>query len=131
VTWLSRHAAVAIMPSGSILTPEGAPLVFVPERIFAGVAIAVVAAGVFAVSAWSLRRRDRNRLGPTTRRLCRALRVRRGDRKLLDRLAGAVGAPSAAPMLISRGCFDAAVARTGLIDDERRRVDNLRRHLFG
>ncbi len=93
-----------------------------------GFVLVVVGLVIAAAAASSLFRRDRARLGPTTRRLCRGLRLSHADRRLLQRVAGP-GAGAAA-MLLSRGCFDHEVARYGANAAETRRLDALRRRVF-
>ena len=92
-----------------------------------GLAFVAGATVLALTAAASLVMRDRARLGPTNRRICRALRVRRGDRILLSRVA-----PRRLPaaVLISRGCFDAAVGRYDPGPDEARRLAALRRRVF-
>lgn len=99
-----------------------------PLNLAAGGVMIALAMAVAASAAISLRRRDRARLGSTTRRMFRALGVRRGDRRLIDLLARRMGAPGAA-LLFSRGCFDRAAAFAP--GTERLRLAALRGRLFG
>ncbi len=55
----------------------GSGTVLSPERIMLGSVIMLLAATLATVAIASLVRRDRARLGPTTRRFCRTLSVRR------------------------------------------------------
>ena len=69
-------------------------------------------------------------IGPDVRRLARLLGVRFSQRVLLERVARAAGLPSTGSLLISRGCFDAAVGRYALRRGERERLRVIRRMLF-
>lgn len=102
----------------------------VGEPRVAGALLVAVAAVVALVAVVSLVRRDRARYGPTFRRLCRALRVGGADRRRVSDLARALGAP-AASLLVSRGCFDAAVVAARIPRGRAKRVDALRKRVFG
>ncbi len=104
--------------------PDG---VLSPERILVGAVLVFVSATVAMTAIVSLVQRDRARLGPTTRRLCRAVGVGAADRRLLESLARGVGVPCAA-MLVSRGCFEAAAAHASAT--EARRLSAIRRRVF-
>ena len=100
-----------------------------PQRMLIGLALICPALALAASAIVSLVRRDRAQLGPTTRRLCREVGVGVSERRLLDHLARGLGVPSGASLLVSRGCFDAAVARAGA--GQRRRLAAVRRRVFG
>ena len=105
-------------------------LVFIGERVIIG-AVLIAAAGMVAAAALaSLLRRDRQRLGPPSRRCCRALRVPRTERGLVGRIARGIGANGPIAVLVSRGCFDAAVQRYRPTPAEARRLDEVRRRVF-
>ena len=97
------------------------------ERILLGAALVFLATALATAAIASLVRRDRARLGPTTRRFCHAVSVRRSDRRLLEGLAHVVGVPCAA-LLISRGCFDAAASHASV--SEARRLAAIRKRVF-
>ncbi len=105
----------------------GRDTVFSPERIMLGSALVFLAAMLAAAAIASLVRRDRARLGPTTRRFCRAVSVGTSDRRLLEDLAHIVGVPCAA-LLVSRGCFDAAAVHASA--NEARRLVAIRQRVF-
>lgn len=73
--------------------------------------IALVAAGTALLAAIVVRhlRRDRASDGPAVRHLARGLGLSGGERRLVMRMARVAGRPHAGSLLISRGCFDAAV----------------------
>ena len=97
-------------------------------RLVGGVLIAM--AVMLAICAIvSLVRRDRARQGPTFRRMCRALRIRAADRRRLQDLARTGRAP-AASLLVSRGCFDAAVSRLAAGRRRAGRLAAVRRRVF-
>ena len=98
-----------------------------PIRLVAGGLMIAVALAVATCAAISLLRRDRATLGPTTRRMCRALGVARSDRRLIDLLARQHSAPGAA-LLVSRGCFDRAALNAA--GSDKARLAALRRRLF-
>ncbi len=77
-----------------------------------------MAAALAGTAALALIRRDRRRLGPLTRQLARNLGLDRSQCRAMQRVARAAGLPTAASMLISRGCFDAAV-RSATPDETR------------
>lgn len=117
------------IPSGTLpLAAVGGEFSLSPQRLLTGLMLICPAAALAASAIVSLVRRDRARLGPTTRRLCRALGVGVSERRLLDHLARGLGVPNGASLLVSRGCFDAAVARAG--PGERRRLVAVRRRVF-
>ena len=58
-----------------------------PERLLIGAVLICLAITLATTAIVSLVRRDRARLGGTTRRLCRAMRIGASDRRLLERLA--------------------------------------------
>ena len=105
----------------------GPDTVYSPERIMLGSALVFLAATLATTAIASLVRRDRARLGPTTRRCCRAVSVGIWDRRLLEGLARIVGVPCAA-LLVSRGCFDAAAAHASA--SETRRLAAIRQRVF-
>ncbi len=112
----------------SILAGPGTALSL--ERLLIGAVLICLAITVGTTAIVSLVRRDRARLGATTRRLCRAMRIGASDRRLLDRLArGRAGPVYTASLLVSRGCFDAAASRAATRDA--RRLAAVRRRLFG
>ena len=78
----------------------------------------------------NLVRRDRARCGPTSRHLCRALRVGSSEQRLLQRVARRAGAPGAGSLLLSSGYFDWAIARAGITTDQTRRLATVRRRVF-
>ena len=106
----------------------GTDSVLSPERIMLGSAIMLLAATFATAAIASLVRRDRARLGPTTRRFCYAVSVGPSDRRLLESLSHIVGVPCAA-LLISRGCFDAAADHASA--SETRRLAAIRERVFG
>jgi hypothetical protein len=106
----------------------GTDSVLSPERIMLGSAIMLLAATFATAAIASLVRRDRARLGPTTRRFCHAVSVGPSDRRLLESLSHIVGVPCAA-LLISRGCFDAAAVHASA--SEARRLAAIRERVFG
>jgi hypothetical protein len=73
--------------------------------------VAGLAAGLLAALVQRGVRHDRAAHGPALRRLTRALGLSLLDRHTLRRLARTGNVRFAACLLISRGCFDAAVAR--------------------
>ena len=79
----------------------------------AGTIMAIAAAGLgAAIVAWTILaavRRDRRRHGPTVRHLGRSLGLAADDRRLVAGVARSAGVVNPGAMLISRGCFDAAV----------------------
>ena len=97
------------------------------ERILLGSALVFLAATLATAAIASLVRRDRARLGPTTRRFCCAVSVRKSDRRLLAGLAHVIGVPCAA-LLVSRGCFDAAAVHASA--SEARRLAAIRKRVF-
>jgi hypothetical protein len=113
------------MPLSTFLAVENLPLD--PLNVAVGGLMIAVAMSMGAVALLSLGRRDRAQLGPTMRRLCRALGVARRDRRLIRDLARRAGAPGAA-LLVSRGCFDRAAVEAAT--PEHARLAALRRRLF-
>lgn len=105
----------------------GPDTVLSPERIMLGSAIMLLAAMLATAAIASLVRRDRARLGPTTRRFCHAVSVAPSDRRLLESLSQIVGVPCAA-LLVSRGCFDAAAVHASV--SEARRLAAIRKTVF-
>ncbi len=105
----------------------GLDMVFSPERIMLGSVLVLLAVALATAAFASLVRRDRARLGPTTRRFCHAVGVGTSDRRLLEDLANIVGVPCAA-LLVSRGCFDAAAAHASAT--EARRLAAIRQRVF-
>ncbi len=105
----------------------GLDMVFSPGRIALGSVLVLLAAALGTAAVTSLVRRDRDRLGPTTRRFCRGLGVGTSDRQLLEDLSHLAGVPCAA-LLVSRGCFDAAAAHASA--SEARRLAAIRRRVF-
>jgi hypothetical protein len=112
------------MIEGAMSVENLAPDAF---NVAAGAVMVAVASALGAAAALSLRRRDLAQLGPTTRRLSRALRLARGERRLIAAAARRGGAPGAA-LLVSRGCFDRAAAAAGPADQPR--LARLRVKLF-
>ena len=89
-----------------------------------------MALALMVLATRSLLRRDRARYGPTCRRVCSSLGIRDGERRLLERLARRAGVPSAATLLISRGSFEAAVARHGVGKTYAETLSSIRRKVF-
>ena len=89
-------------------------------------AAAVTATVVAWVVTWLLRR-DRAAGGPVVRTLAAGLGVAFADRRLLTRVARCAGFTSAAPLLVSRGCYEEAARRWG---GDAARLDAIRRHVF-
>lgn len=119
-TWIP-HAALPLAAAGGEFS-------LIPQRLLMGLMLICPAVALAALAIVSLVRRDRARLGPTTRRLCRTLGVGVSERRLLEHLARGLGVPSGASLLVSRGCFDAAVARAG--PGVRQRLVAVRRRVF-
>jgi len=118
------------MTSDELSILAGPGTVLSPGRLLLGAVLICLAITLATAAIVSLVRRDRQRLGATTRRLCRAMRIRASDRRLLERLARALAGPVyAASLLVSRGCFDAAASRATPCDA--RRLTSLRRRVFG
>ena len=105
----------------------GLEMVLSPGRIMLGLALVLLAVALGTAAITSLVRRDRARLGPTTRRFCHAVGVGTSDRRLLEDLSHIVGVPCAA-LLASRGCFDAAAAHASA--RETRRLAAIRQRVF-
>jgi len=78
----------------------------------------------------SLVRRDRARHGPTSRRLCRALRLSKAEARLMGRVARAARAPGAGSLLVSRGYFDDAVGAYAAGPGAARRLEVIRCKVF-
>lgn len=90
--------------------------------------------GLLLLLLWgALREGGRGRPGlrPVRRRLERGLSVGVRDRRLLARLARALGLEDHTPLLLGRGCFEAAVRALDPPDDLLVRVESLRRRLHG
>ncbi len=75
----------------------------------------------------SLIRHDRVRHGPSSRRFCRRLGLSGAERRLLERVARASGAPGAGSLLVSRGHFDTAA---GLFAGDARSLSAIRTNVF-
>jgi hypothetical protein len=75
-----------------------------------GAALVIAGLAMAGLVIWRRIRQDRRRHGPILRRACRELRLSWLQRHLLIAMAraGRVGSPVA--LLISRGCFDHAMA---------------------
>lgn len=97
--------------------------------LFGGLVVAMGLA-LATTTVISLVRRDRARWGPTSRRLCRALRVGSSEQRLLERVARRAGAPGAGSLLLSSGYFDWAIARAGINNAQTRRLATVRRRVF-
>jgi len=118
------------MTSDELSILAGPGTVLSGQRLLLGAVLICLAITLATAAIVSLVRRDRQRLGATTRRLCRAMRIRASDRRLLERLArGLPGPVHAASLLVSRGCFDAAASRATTRDA--RRSIAVRRRVFG
>ncbi len=78
----------------------------------------------------NLLRRHRSGRGPTSRRLCRALRVGPAEQRLLERVARRVGAPGAGSLLLSSGYFDWAIARAAVTTAQTKRLATVRQRVF-
>jgi len=79
--------------------------------------------------AW-LMYQDNKRHGPTARRLGAWLGLNRDELGLLRVVAAHAELPSAACLLISRGCFDAAAARASVQRGQRQRLRDIRKRIF-
>ena len=103
---------------------------WIREPQLAGGLLIAAALVVGTAAIVSLVRHDRARHRPTFRRMCRALRLSSGQRRTLDDIARVVRVP-AASLLISRGCFDAAIRRAAVPRRQERRLAAVRRKVFG
>jgi hypothetical protein len=101
-----------------------------PGRLVIAGLLVAMALALAVLAARSLIGRDRARGGPTCRRLCRALGVRVAQRRRLERVARRAGVPSAASLLMSRGCYDAAVARYAAGPADADELAAVRRQVF-
>lgn len=93
--------------------------------------ITLLAAAVLAAAvggAVSLLLRDRRMHGAAFRTLCRGLAIPRPQRRMLRRIAAVARVRHPASLLVSRGCFDHAVATARV--PARPQVDELRRRIF-
>lgn len=80
--------------------------------------------------AWILYQ-DNKQHGPAARRLGRRLGLRRRELHMLHVVAEHAELPSAACLLISRGCFDVAAEHVSISHEQRRFLHAIRRRLFG
>ncbi len=99
--------------------------------LLAGGLLVAMALALAMLALASLRRRDRAGHGPTSRRVCRALRLSGPEVRLLARVARSEQAPGAGSLLVSRGYFDAAVSSFAGPPDSARRLSAIRRKVFG
>ena len=91
---------------------------------------ALVAAATAAALVW-WRWKDQRRDGAAVRALARVAGLSPAQRRLVQRIAEVGGFHSAGPLLVSRGCFDRAVARCADRDTFGRRLSTIRGKLFG
>jgi hypothetical protein len=100
------------------------------KPLLAGGLLAAMALAVATLAVASLVRRDRAGHGPTSRRMCRALRLSRSECRLLGKVARGARAPGAGSLLVSRGHFDTAVGLFGARPDRARQLALIRRRVF-
>jgi hypothetical protein len=98
--------------------------------LLAGGLLVAMALAIVTLALASLMRRDRAAHGPTSRRMCRALRLTRSECRLLGRVARGARAPGAGSLLVSRGLFDTAVGLFGARADRARQLALIRRKVF-
>ena len=91
------------------------PMMPAPEaRIVVVTAIGVSLTALLGWSVERMIRRDRKRHGPVRRFVCRELRLTGRQQRRLESIARQAGLPGAVSMLMSRGCFDWAVASASI-----------------
>ena len=100
------------------------------QPLLAGGLLVAMALAVATLAVASLVRRDRADHGPTSRRMCRALKLTRTECRLLTRVARNARAPGAGSLLVSRGFFDAAAGLLGAPPDRARQLAAIRRKVF-
>jgi hypothetical protein len=127
--WLSHCTAMGAMgfaprDGGSTEAP-GNPVTI------AAMVVSCLVAGTLAWAIVTAMRRDRARHGPTVRRLAARLGLSASARVLLGRVARTAAMSSAGSLMISRGCFDAAVKRYAPRGRDAQRLRSIRRKLFG
>ena len=100
------------------------------KPLLAGGLLAAMALAVATLAVASLVRRDRAGHGPTSRRMCRAVRLSRSECRLLGKVARGARAPGAGSLLVSRGHFDTAVGLFAARPDRARQLALIRRRVF-
>ena len=100
------------------------------KPLLAGGLLVAMALSIATLAIASLVRRDRTGHGPTSRRMCRALRLSRSECRLLGKVARGARAPGAGSLLVSRGHFDTAVGLFGGPPDCARQLALIRRKVF-
>ena len=94
--------------------------------------LALIGAGAAMLAAIIVGRlrRDRACHGPVVRHLARGVGLSPHELRLLERVARAAGRPHAGSLLVSRGCFDAAVRVYAERHPAPRRLTAIRRTIF-
>ena len=100
-------------------------------RLLLVIALFATGAAILAAVVVGHVRRDRAHHGPVVRRLARGLGLSPRDWRLLARVARAARRPQAGSLLISRGCFDAAVRAYAARYRTPARLEAIRRSIFG
>ena len=89
----------------------GGPAQWLLARLLIAGLLVTTAMSLATLAVRSLFRRDNARCGPAYRRLARALGLNFAQRRLLRAVAQHGDVPCPASLLLSRGCFNAAVSR--------------------
>lgn len=122
---VALHAAVieAIVP-WMVLMGMAAPV-----KMVLGIGVGVMATALLGWSASRMAAQDRLRHGPTRRQVSAALGLSRSQQRTLESIARRAGLPGAVSMLMSRGCFEWAVA-TAAPPQARFELAAIRRRVF-
>ncbi len=127
-------ASATTLPDLTFLDTDDARsalVAFVLSSRFAAIVCTTIAVAIAAAAANSLMRRDTARHGPALRRLARKVGLAAADRRLVTRVATRAGVSCPVAMLVSRGCFDASVARAGVSGEDAAGMARVRRFVFG
>ena len=92
--------------------------------------VALAGAAFLAAFLVARIRRDRGRHGPTIRHLAGDLGISPREQRLLGRVARGAGLRHPGSLLISRGCFDAAVGAYAVRDGRSKRLVAIRATIF-
>lgn len=108
----------------------GAPALWLTQGRLAALLLLAIAVAAMAGAVLSLRHRDAERQGPAVRALARQLGLDPQERRVVVRVAARAHVHAPAALLVSRGCFDAAIARAGVAGADAECMRRVRRRLF-
>jgi hypothetical protein len=127
-SWLAQ---VAPLPEFlDVHGASGAPQAWLTAGRLASLLLIAVAIAGMTAAVLSLLHRDAERQGPVVRALARQFGLNPEERRVVLRVAARAHVHAPAALLVSRGCFDAAIARAGVAGPDADCMRRVRRRLF-